>query len=56
MPIKSSCLPTENPGEFFSTMKAVMPLCPADLSVAAMTMKIPASSAQVMNRLVPLST
>ena len=53
MPSLSSFLPTVKPGNSFSTMKAVMPLYPADGSTVASRMKTPASLALVIHSFWP---
>ena len=54
MPSLSSFLPTVNPGKFFSTMKAVMPLYPAVASIVASRMKTPASLPLVIHSFWPM--
>ena len=56
IPILSSFRDTLNPGEPRSTMKAVMPCAPFDLSVLAYTMSRSAIGAFVMNIFVPFMT
>ncbi len=56
-PIFLSILPSDRPGAPRSTMNAEMPRAPSiEESVRAITVKMPASGALVMKRLVPFST
>ena len=56
MPSLSSFLPTVNPGNSFSIIKAVMPLYPAAGSTVANRIKTPASLPLVIHNLRPLRT
>ena len=56
IPILSSVLPIENPGSFFSTMNALIPWLPFDLSVIAITTNTSAYPPFVMKHLAPFST
>src|SRR5450759_105927 len=55
-PIFFSIVPTDTPGNLFSTANAEMPFDPFDLSVMAITVWTPAMSPLVMKCLTPLMT